>query len=475
MASSSQGASFFPHDGGESLGDKLSRILLDPFSSQVASSSILAATIASLSITTAILIAFCILRPRNETIYAPRLRHADDKRKPPPMDKSAFAWFGPVFKTNETECVTLTKSPCFTLNRFRYIHMIGVDAAVFLQTTRMCRNMFFCLAIVACAIILPVNLALSPDNTFKSSLQIISWLTPINTFGRPFWAYVICAYAFDIIICGFLLSTYRSTYQLRRKFMESPEYHSSLYSRTLMITNIASNLRTKQGIANITASIQATPAVPTAVVGKNVKDIPELIKHHEESILELEEVLSNDPKSPRTLLASRMIWKQSKRKLDLRQRQQKTDTIRHSTAKTLRLEAEIKAARETVDDRNAMPYGFASYETLELAHTLAHAARGKKPKGAIVQLAPRPKDVIWDNLVLDAKTRRWRKFINGLWITLLTVLYFIPNALIAVFLAQISNISLLWPEFKNEYERNLKTWSVVQGKIELNTKSQHVY
>lgn len=248
--------------------------------------------------------------------------------------------------------------------------------------------------------------------------------------------------------------------------MESPEYHSSLCSRTLMITDVARHLRAEQGIINILTSVKTTSEVPQAVVGRNIKDIPELIKRHEKSVLELEEVLCNYSKTSMTLLASRLICKKSKREIECRQRQQKKVSIKDLAANILRLEAEIDTARGTVDQRNTMPYGFASYKTVELAHTLAHAARGKDIKGASIQLAPRPKDIIWSNLVLDAKTRRWRRSITGLWIALLTVLYFIPNALIAVFLAQISNISLVWPGFKNEYERNAKTWSIVQGENE---------
>lgn len=111
MDSSSQDAIGFPHYGEESLGDKLFSLLQDPFSSQVASSSILAATVASFSITTAIIIAFCILRPRNQSLYAPRLGHADDKRKPPPIDTGLLAWFGPVFRMNETEYVNIAEPP----------------------------------------------------------------------------------------------------------------------------------------------------------------------------------------------------------------------------------------------------------------------------------------------------------------------------------------------------------------------------
>lgn len=365
------------------------------------------------------------------------------------MDKSLFAWFNPVFKTNEPE----------------YMHMIGMDATVFLRIARMCRNMFICLAIAGCAIILPVNIAKASDvgGNNKSASNIVFLMTPMYLFGQPFWAFVVCAYAFDIIVCGFLWWTYRAIHQLRRNFMESSDYQNSLHSRTLMITDIARNLRSDQGIVEITDSIRATPDVPRASVGRNVKDIPDLIEHHEEAVIELEQVLAKYLKNPNSLPATRPLCKPSRKDPDFTNKNEKVDAIDYLTARILRLEAEIKNARETVDKRDAMPYGFASYETIESAHTVAFAARSKKVKGAIIQLAPRPKDIIWKNLSLDQKTRRWRKFINSLWITLLTLLYFIPNAFIAVFLAQLGNIASFWPEFRDEMERNPKTWSLVQG------------
>jgi hypothetical protein len=369
------------------------------------------------------------------------------------MDKSLFAWFRPVFKTNEPE----------------YMHIIGMDATVFLRIARMCRNMFICLAIVACAIILPVNIAKATDvgGDNKSISNIVFLMTPMYLFGQPFWAYVICAYAFDIVVCGFLWWTYRAIHRLRRSFMESPEYQNSLHSRTLMITDVAKNLRTDQGIVEITDSIKATPDVPRASVGRNVKDIPDLIEHHEEAVVELEQVLAKYLKNPSSLPVTRPLCKPSKKDPEFGGRQEKVDAIDYLTARILRLEAEIKNARENVDKRDAMGYGFASYESIESAHTVAYAARSKKSKGAIVQLAPRPKDIIWKNLSIDAKTRRWRKFVNSLWITLLTVLYFVPNALIAVFLAQLNNVASLWPEFNDNYRRNYQTWTIVQGTYQM--------
>lgn len=222
-------------------------------------------------------------------------------------------------------------------------------------------------------------------------------------------------------------------------------------------------MRTDHGLVEITDSLRTTPEVPRASIGRNVKDIPDLIEQHEQAVVELEQVLSKYLKNPNKLPAERPLCKPSKKDPEFTNKNEKVDAINYLTARIQRLEEQIKAARETVDKRDAMPYGFASYETIESAHTVAFAARSKHPKGTTVRLAPKPKDVIWKNLPLDPKSRRWRRFINNLWITLLTVLYFIPNALIAVFLAQLSNIALLWPSFADEMAKNPKTWAVVQG------------
>jgi hypothetical protein len=110
-----------------------------------------------------------------------------------------------------------------------------------------------------------------------------------------------------------------------------------------------------------------------------------------------------------------------------------------------------------------MPYGFASYESLESAHNVAFLARNKHPEGTTIRLAPRPRDIIWKNLLLDPKARRWKRFINNIWITLLTVLYFIPNAGIAIFLSKFSNLAKVWPAFAIEFNKDPNFWSVVQG------------
>ncbi|CAI6340245.1 unnamed protein product [Periconia digitata] len=448
MASASSGAVFIMARE-ESTEDKLKRLMSDPFATQVAGESIIAAAGTSLAVMAVVFLAFCILRPWNQVVYAPRLRHADDKHKPPPMDKSLFAWYKPVFKTAEEQ----------------YMHIIGLDATVFLRIARMCRNMFVVLAIVGCAILIPTNIINSTTFEWqqKKDKSILFLITPLDLWNRAYWAYVIVAYLFDIIICAFLWLTYRAVHRLRRKFMDSPEYQNALHSRTLMVTDIKRNLRSDQGIIDITDSLKTVPEVPRGAIGRNVRDIPDLIEEHEEAVVALEQVLCKYLKNPNSLPAQRPTCKPYKKDPEFGSTSQKVDAIDYLTARIQRLETKIKTVRETVDKRDAMSYGFASYETIESAHTVAFAARSKHPKGATVQLAAKPKDIIWKNLSLTPQSRRWRRFINSLWIALLTMLYFIPNALIAVFLAQLSNIAQLWDQFDDEMKKNPRTWAIIQG------------
>ncbi|KAH8732424.1 hypothetical protein GQ44DRAFT_602800 [Phaeosphaeriaceae sp. PMI808] len=435
----------------ESTAEKFEKLLLDnPLGATVQQDSVFIAIGTALAITTAVFLVFLLLRPFNTIVYAPRLRHTDEKHRPPAMGKGLFAWYRPVFKTDED----------------LYVQMIGLDATIFLRFARMCRNMFLVLAIVGCAIIIPINVTrtvqFQKDGKFGAATAI-ALMTPQKLFGEIFWAFVVIAYLFNIVVCGFLWWTYRAVHRLRRTYLESPEYQNSLHSRTLMITDINRNLRSDQGLVEITDSLRTTPEVPRATVGRNVKDIPDLIEEHEELVVQLESVLAKYLKNPSQLPATRPLCTPSKKDTDHADKKQKIDAIDYLTARIQRLEAQIKEARETVDRRDPMPYGFASYESIESAHSVAYAARSKHPKGTTVKLTPKPRDIIWKNLLLDSKTRRWRRFTNRLWVTILTLLYFIPNALIAIFLSKLTNLGLVWPTFSVELNKNPKFWAIVQG------------
>jgi hypothetical protein len=445
------GAWHLPVRRDENAGDALLRLMSNPFASQVQQNSVVIAIYTALATTSAIFVVFLLVRPFNSTVYAPRLRHTDEKHRPPPLGKGLFAWYRPVFSNNEDQ----------------YMESIGMDATVFLRFARMCRNMFVVLAVVGCAIVVPINVVNSTqyqkDHLSEEGLQAIVLMTPQYLNGDILWAFVGIAYLFNFIVCGFLWWNYRAVHRLRRRYFESAEFQNSLNSRTLMVTEIPRSLRTDQGLVEITDTLRTTPEVPRAAIGRNVKHIPDLIEQHEETVMELEKVLAKYLKKPNSLPAERPLCKPSKKDPEYKNKEEKVDSIDYLTARIQRLETQIKEARETVDKRDAMSYGFTSYESLESAHTLAFTARSKHPKGTTVQLAPKPNDIIWKNLPMDSRKRNWNRAINKVWITLLTVLYFIPNAFIAVFLSKLTNLANLWPAFNIEMQKNPKFWALVQG------------
>ncbi len=142
---------------------------------------------------------------------------------------------------------------------------------------------------------------------------------------------------------------------------------------------------------------------------------------------------------------------------------QKVDAIQYLTERIRSLELEIKEVRQSVDKRGSMGYGFASYADIGEAHAIAYTCRKKKPQGATVSIAPRPNDVIWDNMPLSAATRSSRRLWNNMWIAVLTLLWIAPNAMIAIFLVNLANLGRVWDDFDRTLKANTAFWSLVQG------------
>ena len=220
--------------------------------------------------------------------------------------------------------------------------------------------------------------------------------------------------------------------------------------------------RTDDGLLKLTEQALATDEAPRTAISRNVQDLPELIEQHEEAVLALEKVLAKYLKNPNKLPATRPMCKPSK-KDKTRDSKQKVDAIDYWTGRIRELELEIKEVRQKIDQRHPMPYGFASYTKVEDAHATAYAARKKGPEDSIVRLAPKPNDIIWTNLAMTRKARRVKFFWNGVWMTLLTIIYVIPNILTAVFLSDFSTLAAVWPAFQPTFYEHRTFWGIVSG------------
>jgi hypothetical protein len=142
---------------------------------------------------------------------------------------------------------------------------------------------------------------------------------------------------------------------------------------------------------------------------------------------------------------------------------QRLDAIEYYTQRIRELEVEIKEVRASVDKRSSMPYGFASYSDVTEAHEIAFITRKKKPHGTTILLAPKPIDIIWPNMQLSSSTRSRRRWFNSFWIIVLTLLWIAPNAMIAIFLVNLSNLGRVWPAFQRSLSKDTKFWGIVQG------------
>ncbi|KAK8004361.1 hypothetical protein PG989_004080 [Apiospora arundinis] len=388
---------------------------------------------------------FCLLRPYNKTVYAPRLKHTQGEKAPPPLTNGVFGWVNPVVKTRDQVLV----------------EKIGQDATIFLRFIKMSRNIMIVLSVIGCSVYIPLNIIENGKRITNEPTNAFMKFSPYAVSGRVVWAHVITSYVFDMVICFFLWLSYRVVTRIRREYFESSDYQNSLFARTLMVTDIPKSYRSDEGVARLADEVDTT-GDPTGIIARSVKGLPELIEKHEEAVRELEAVLSKYLKNPDKLPAKRPMCKAQKGD-EAFAPGSKVDAIDYLTSRIEKLAAKIHEARKAVGNREVLPYGFVSFPNVDQAHELAYAARNKKPQGSTLRLAPRPSDLIWKNLPLDKKTRSWRNFMNNVWFGVLTAVWTVPNALIAVFLADLSKLGAVWPAFQDQLAAHPTTWGALQG------------
>jgi hypothetical protein len=228
------------------------------------------------------------------------------------------------------------------------------------------------------------------------------------------------------------------------------------------LTHVPESSRTDAGLVELVEQAKPTDSIPRTVIGRNVKDLPKLIEAHDDAVRLLEKHLAEYLSNPNKLPAKRPTCKPMKDDLSVHGNG-KLDAIDYLTDRISRLETTIKEVREGVDMRNPMPYGFASYAHIEDAHAVAYATRKKGPAGCDVYLAPKPHDLLWQNLPMTRRTRRIRAFWDGLWVVLFTIAFVVPNILTSVFLSDFSHLGLVWPAFMTNLQAHPTGWAIAQG------------
>lgn len=307
------------------------------------------------------------------------------------------------------------------------VKQAGLDAVVFLRFTRTVRNIFAILTLIACATFVPANVLSAPTPSTRG-VSLLSRLTPLySRQSSVFWAYVGAAYLFDLVVCLFLWCDYRAIARLKAAYLRTPGYQAAIHARTLLFSDVPSPLRSD------TAMSQLTDAGYGALIGRDVGDLKALVKEYDRLLHELGR--EDNPARDRTDLVADIDRKRE----------------------------EIREVRRLWKDRKPHSYGFATYPTVQVAHHMAQRYRRLGPEGTAVRFAVQPSCFIWRNLNRSRAYRRWRRRVNGFCIALLTLAWIAPNVFIAVFVANLSHLALVWPAFRATLHAHPTIWAVVQG------------
>ena len=136
----------------------------------------------------------------------------------------------------------------------------GLDGYFFIRFLRAIIIIFLPLMAIIVTVLLPINyhggkgthLRSTGNETFEqwnvTGLDTLSWqnVDPANT--NRYWAHLVCAM---VVICWSLYRMYREKINfidVRQRFLTSPEHRLKASARTILITNIPSEYRSKEAL-----------------------------------------------------------------------------------------------------------------------------------------------------------------------------------------------------------------------------------
>ncbi|KAM6502532.1 protein of unknown function DUF221 domain containing protein [Amanita muscaria] len=388
------------------------------------------------------IILFNVLRPNNKVIYEPKVKYHVGDKPPPRISSGFFGWLPPLINTQEPEL----------------LEKVGLDAVTFLRFLRLLRWLFTGIAFLTCAILIPINITYNLANVDSSKRDILSIMTIRDVEGAWLYAHVIVTYLVSFLIVYCVDVHWREMIRLRRTFFRSPEYLQSFYARTLVVRHVPKKNQSDEGLRAIFESTKVPYPTTSVHIGRKVGRLPELIEYHNTTVRQYEQVLVQylkggklGKKRPTITLGGFMCCGGVKK-----------DAIDFYTNKLKRTEAAIEEYRARFDTHKPENYGFASMAAVPYAHIMANKLQGKHPKGTTVELAPNPKDIIWENMDKSDMELARKKMIGFGLIAVVCFFNTVPLFVISV-LANLSALTYYVPFLKQWSLDSPASFAVVSG------------
>lgn len=373
----------------------------------------------------AFLIAFAILRlqPFNDRVYFPKWylkglrnspRHAGAAlRKFVNLDYRSYVkflnWMPAAMKMPEAEL----------------IDHAGLDSAVYLRIYLLGLKIFVPVALLAFAILVPVNVT---NQTLKNSKIVYSNIDTLSISNIPmkshrFWTHLVMAYAFTFWTCYVLYKEYEIIATMRLHFLASEKRRPDQF--TVLVRNVPPD--PDESVYELVEHfflVNHPDSYLTHQVVHNANELAKLVnkKKNMNNRLDYYELkYSRDQlKRPTTKLGFLGLWGK------------KVDAIEYYTVEIDKLSNEIEAVRKktTSDPKYLMPSAFVSFKTRWGAAVCAQTHQTRNPTLWLTEWAPEPRDVYWPNLAIPFVSLAVRKLIMFVAFFFLTFFFMIPITIV---------------------------------------------
>lgn len=376
----------------------------------------------------AFLVAFAFLRlqPINDRVYFPKWYLKGERQSPSNgargivskfvnLDYKAYvrflSWMPQALKMPDDEL----------------IDHAGLDSVVYLRIYLLGLKIFVPLAILAFAVLVPVNVTdgtlvnLKKDLVF-SDIDKLS-ISNVKTGSQRFWAHLAMAYVFAIWTCFVLYTEYDKVASMRIRFMASQQRRADQF--TVLVRNVPpdSHESETEHIEHFFRVNHPDHYLSHQVV-YNANKLAKLVKHKEGLKNWLDYYQNKYTRHPHK--------RPTRKKGFLGLWGARVDAIDFYVAQIDALAKQITEERSRVlkDPKSIMPVAFVSFNTRWGAAVCAQTQQTKNPTIWLTEWAPEPSDVYWRNLSIPFVALAIRRLMMAVALFFLIFFFMIPIAFV---------------------------------------------
>ncbi|CAN8246303.1 unnamed protein product [Cochlearia groenlandica] len=337
----------------------------------------------------------------------------------------------------------------------------GLDSVVYLRIYLLGLKIFTPIAILAWAVLVPVNwtnntleLAKELKNVTSSDIDKLS-ISNIPQSSNRFWAHILMAYAFTIWTLYMLMKEYETVTNMRLQFLASEARRPDQF--TVLVRNVPPD--PDESVSELVEHfflVNHPDHYLTHQVVCNANKLADLVDKKKKlqnwlDYYQLKYTRNNSQIRPTVKLGCLGLCGQ------------KVDAIEHYITEVDKTSKEIAEEREHVvtDQKSIMPASFVSFKTRWAAAVCAQTQQTRNPTEWLTEWAPEPRDVYWPNLAIPYVSLTVKRLVMHIAFFFLTFFFIIPIAFVQS-LATIEGIEKAAPFLRVIVENDIIK-SVIQG------------